>query len=55
VIAAPFWTTDQPGETGKKQRNTTYLRNTFASLLITGPFCIITAFTEADGASETTD
>ncbi|MDR0841274.1 MAG: glutamine amidotransferase family protein [Christensenellaceae bacterium] len=43
VIAAPFWTTiaTKPAEEREKL---TYLRNTFASLLITGPFSILLGF-----------
>ncbi|HAN21394.1 MAG: hypothetical protein A2Y15_09460 [Clostridiales bacterium GWF2_36_10] len=44
VIAAPFWTTiDKKNE--KDKERLTYLRNTFASLLITGPFSILVGFT----------
>lgn len=43
VIAAPFWTTIA-NMTEEKQREYTYLRNTFASMLITGPFSIILGF-----------
>ena len=43
VIAAPFWTTiDRMSEDKKKEY--TYLRNTFSSLLINGPFSIILGF-----------
>jgi glutamate synthase domain-containing protein 1 len=43
VIAAPFWTTiaAMPEE---KQKEYTYLRNTFSSMLITGPFSILLGF-----------
>lgn len=43
VIAAPFWQTieDMPEE---EKETLTYLRNTFASELITGPFSIIVGF-----------
>jgi len=43
VIAAPFWTTISRMEPEAKAEYT-YLRNTFASLLITGPFSIILGF-----------
>lgn len=43
VIAAPFWTTIA-NMTEAKQKEYTYLRNTFASMLITGPFSIILGF-----------
>lgn len=43
VIAAPFWTTIEKKSPEEKQR-LTYLRNKFASLLITGPFSIIVGF-----------
>jgi len=43
VIAAPFWSTIQTKSEDEKAR-LTYLRNTFASLLITGPFSIILGF-----------
>ena len=43
VIAAPFWSTIQ--RMPSPQRETlTYLRNTFSSLLITGPFSILMGF-----------
>ncbi|PKM63478.1 MAG: hypothetical protein CVU97_00495 [Firmicutes bacterium HGW-Firmicutes-21] len=43
VIAAPFWKTiDKKDE--KDRERLTYLRNTFASLLITGPFSILVGF-----------
>lgn len=43
VIAAPFWSTIQ--RLPQKQREQlTYLRNAFASLLITGPFSILVGF-----------
>ncbi len=43
VIAAPFWSTiARMPERERKQA--AYLRNTFSSLLITGPFSIIAAF-----------
>jgi len=43
VVAAPFWSTieKKPEEESKKLK---YLRNTFASFLITGPFSIILGF-----------
>lgn len=43
VIAAPFWTTIDRKEQQEREK-LTYLRNTFASLLITGPFSIIVGF-----------
>ncbi len=44
VIAAPFWSTiSRMDEKDKKEY--TFLRNTFSSLLITGPFSIIVGFT----------
>jgi glutamate synthase domain-containing protein 1 len=43
VIAAPFWTTIARMEPEKKAEYT-FLRNTFASFLITGPFSIILGF-----------
>jgi glutamate synthase domain-containing protein 1 len=43
VIAAPFWSTIARMEPEAKAEYT-YLRNTFASLLITGPFSIILGF-----------
>ena len=44
VIAAPFWKTiDKKAE--KDRERLTYLRNTFASLLVTGPFSILVGFT----------
>lgn len=43
VIAAPFWTTISRME-DEQRREYTYLRNTFSSLLITGPFSILVGF-----------
>ncbi len=44
VIAAPFWSTiERMDEKDKKEY--TFLRNTFSSFLITGPFSIIVGFT----------
>ena len=43
VIAAPFWSTIERMPKEKADR-LTYLRNAFASLLITGPFSIILGF-----------
>ena len=43
VIAAPFWSTIEKKPEEEKLR-LTYLRNKFASLLITGPFSIIVGF-----------
>ena len=43
VIAAPFWSTIDRMPAGKKAKFT-YLRNAFASMLITGPFSILLGF-----------
>lgn len=43
VIAAPFWTTIARMDDEKKKEYT-YLRKTFSSFLITGPFSIIVGF-----------
>ena len=43
VIAAPFWSTISQMDETDKQR-LTYLRETFPSLLITGPFSILLGF-----------
>lgn len=43
VIAAPFWNTIDKKPAEEKER-LTYLRNTFSSLLITGPFSILLGF-----------
>ena len=43
VIAAPFWSTIQKYPE-KERRKLSYLRNAFASLLITGPFSILLGF-----------
>ncbi|MDR3766790.1 MAG: hypothetical protein Q3Y08_07125, partial [Butyricicoccus sp.] len=43
VIAAPFWSTIEGKEPAERER-LTYLRNAFASLLITGPFSILVGF-----------
>lgn len=43
VLAAPFWSTIERKEEREKNEYT-YLRNTFASLLVTGPFSIILGF-----------
>ncbi|WP_320128942.1 glutamine amidotransferase family protein [uncultured Sphaerochaeta sp.] len=43
VIAAPFWTTIER-KSEEEKAEYTYLRNTFASMLITGPFSIILGF-----------
>nr|WP_321305946.1 glutamine amidotransferase family protein [uncultured Sphaerochaeta sp.] len=43
VIAAPFWSTIE-GKSQEEREVFTYLRNTFASMLITGPFSIILGF-----------
>lgn len=44
VIAAPFWSTIAR-KSQEEIAEYTYLRNTFASMLITGPFSIILGFT----------
>ena len=43
VIAAPFWSTISRKDPEEKER-LSYLRNAFASLLITGPFSILLGF-----------
>ena len=43
VIAAPFWSTIDRMEPAAREK-ATYLRNTFASLLVTGPFSILLGF-----------
>ena len=43
VIAAPFWSTIDR-KPPKERARLTYLRNTFASLLVTGPFSILLGF-----------
>lgn len=43
VIAAPFWSTIEQKEPAERER-LTYLRNAFASLMITGPFSILVGF-----------
>ena len=43
VIAAPFWSTIEKYPEKERQK-LTYLRNAFASLLITGPFSILLGF-----------
>lgn len=43
VIAAPFWTTIERKDIEEREK-LTYLRNTFSSLLITGPFSILLGF-----------
>jgi len=43
VIAAPFWSTIERMDEKKKER-ATFLRNTYASLLINGPFSILLGF-----------
>lgn len=43
VIAAPFWTTIERKDKEEKEK-LKYLRNTFSSLLITGPFSILLGF-----------
>ena len=44
VIAAPFWSTIEKQEPKERER-LTYLRNAFASLMVTGPFSILVGFT----------
>lgn len=43
VISAPFWSEIEKMDT-KRKENLLYLRNAFASLLITGPFSILVGF-----------
>ncbi len=43
VVAAPFWNTINAKSEQEKEK-LTFLRNTFASLLITGPFSILVGF-----------
>ena len=43
VIAAPFWSTIARKDEEEKEK-LSYLRNTFSSLLVTGPFSIILGF-----------
>lgn len=43
VVAAPFWSTIEAMDEPQK-RQMIYLRNTFSSLLITGPFSILLGF-----------
>ena len=44
VVAAPFWT-EIESKNGQERAALTWLRNTFSSLLVTGPFSIILGFT----------
>lgn len=44
VMAAPFWSTIETMPKAQRERMT-YLRNAFASFLITGPFSILVGFT----------
>jgi len=44
VIAAPFWKTIDKEKDEAKKARLKYLRNTFSSLLVTGPFSIILGF-----------
>ena len=44
VIAAPFWSTIEKQEPQERER-LTYLRNAFASLMVTGPFSILVGYT----------
>jgi glutamate synthase domain-containing protein 1 len=44
VIAAPFWKTIDNEKDEAKRARLKYLRNTFSSLLVTGPFSIILGF-----------
>ena len=43
VIAAPFWSTIEKQEPAERER-LTYLRNAFASLMVTGPFSILVGY-----------
>lgn len=43
IIAAPFWSTIE-SKSPEEKAKLSYLRNTFASLLITGPFSILLGF-----------
>ena len=43
IIAAPFWSTIEKMEPEQREK-ISYLRNTFSSLLITGPFSILLGF-----------
>ncbi|MGI5986447.1 MAG: glutamine amidotransferase family protein [Clostridiales bacterium] len=43
VIAAPFWSTIETMPSEEREK-LTYLRNTFGSLLVTGPFSILLGF-----------
>ena len=43
-FAAPFWSTIEKQEPKERER-LTYLRNAFASLMITGPFSILVGYT----------
>jgi glutamate synthase domain-containing protein 1 len=45
IIAAPFWSTIDSKTDKAERERLTYLRNMFASLLITGPFSILVGFT----------
>ena len=44
VIAAPFWSTIEKQEPKERER-LTYLRNAFASLMVTGPVSILVGYT----------
>jgi glutamate synthase domain-containing protein 1 len=44
IIAAPFWSTIDALEDSEERERLSYLRNMFASLLITGPFSILVGF-----------
>lgn len=44
IIAAPFWSTIEALEDSEERERLSYLRNMFASLLITGPFSILVGF-----------
>ncbi|HHZ06036.1 MAG TPA: glutamine amidotransferase family protein [Clostridiales bacterium] len=44
VMAAPFWSTIESMPKAQREKMT-YLRNAFASMLITGPFSILVGFT----------
>lgn len=45
VIASPFWEQIDEMEDELKKKEITFLRNNYASLLVTGPFSIILGFT----------
>ncbi|MBP5313988.1 MAG: glutamine amidotransferase family protein [Eggerthellaceae bacterium] len=45
VVAAPFWSTIEREKDPYEQQKHTFLRKTFPSLLVTGPFSIVLGFT----------